>query len=216
MLEALHDAKSEQIMAVFCAASWFPQNKKFFLDTNVLYWYTYPRFAENLTRQARPYYDFVDALVSSGNPLYTSVYNLTELLNVVEKNEYEIFKNADDKRKYFTHKDYRRVAEERDKLMQIMKVTLSNAKSTCNIINFPFEISSIEKFTNNLVNHRCDVFDYLILENSIVYNKITITRYGGRLIYFHSVRIVGIRRIMNFWIDTDHCRKENKGLGWYS
>ncbi|KDS10594.1 hypothetical protein M089_4928 [Bacteroides ovatus str. 3725 D9 iii] len=32
MLEALHDAKSEQIMAVFCAASWFPQNKKFFLD----------------------------------------------------------------------------------------------------------------------------------------------------------------------------------------
>lgn len=57
------------------------------------------------------------------------------------------------------------MAEERDKLMQIMKVTLSNAKSTCNIINFPFEISSIEKFTNNLVNHRCDVFDYLILEN---------------------------------------------------
>lgn len=143
----------------------FDTNKKFFLDTNVLYWYTYPRFAENLTRQARPYYDFVDALVSSGNPLYTSVYNLTELLNVVEKNEYEIFKNADDTRKYFTHKDYRRVAEERDKLMQIMKVTLSNAKSTCNIINFPFEISSIEKFTNNLVNHRCDVFDYLILEN---------------------------------------------------
>ena len=32
MLEALHDAKSEQIMVVFCAASWFPQNKKFFLD----------------------------------------------------------------------------------------------------------------------------------------------------------------------------------------
>lgn len=63
----------------------FDTNKKFFLDTNVLYWYTYPRFAENLTRQARPYYDFVDALVSSGNPLYTSVYNLTELLNVVEK-----------------------------------------------------------------------------------------------------------------------------------
>ena len=32
MLEALHDDKSEQIMTVFCAASWFPQNKKFFLD----------------------------------------------------------------------------------------------------------------------------------------------------------------------------------------
>lgn len=26
----------------------FDTNKKFFLDTNVLYWYTYPRFAENL------------------------------------------------------------------------------------------------------------------------------------------------------------------------
>ena len=54
-----------------------------------------------------------------------------------KKNEYEIFKNADDNNENILHTRYRRVAEERDKLMQIMKVTLSNAKSTCNIINFP-------------------------------------------------------------------------------
>ena len=139
-------------------------NKKFFLDTNVLYWYTYPRFADNLTKQAEPYYNFVDSLVSAGNPLYTSVYNLTELLNVVEKNEYDIFINADDKRQFYSRKDYRRMPNERTKLMQIMKLTLSNVKSICNIINFPFGISSVEEFTNNLTQHRCDVFDYLILE----------------------------------------------------
>ena len=61
--------------------------RAFFLDTNVLYWYTYPRFNSQLElpQNAKIYYRFVDNLVAAGNPLYTSIYNLTELLNVIEK-----------------------------------------------------------------------------------------------------------------------------------
>lgn len=67
--------------------------RNFFLDTNVLYWYTYPRFLESgqLTTTAQIYYNFIDSLTAAGNPLITSVYNLTELLNVIEKNEFDIY-----------------------------------------------------------------------------------------------------------------------------
>lgn len=64
-------------------------NKAFFLDTNVLYWYVYPRCGiqsdSRLKIQATPYYDFVDKLVADGNPLFTSIYNITEMLHVIEK-----------------------------------------------------------------------------------------------------------------------------------
>ena len=63
-------------------------SKAYFLDTNVLYWYVYPRYGlsrKSVLHQAQPYYDFVDKLVAAGNPLFTSVYNISELLNVIEK-----------------------------------------------------------------------------------------------------------------------------------
>ena len=53
--------------------------RKFFIDTNALYWYTYPRFINNLSAQATPYYNFIDSLVAAENPLITSIYNISEL-----------------------------------------------------------------------------------------------------------------------------------------
>ena len=38
-------------------------SKEYFLDTNVLYWYVYPRYGltkKSVEYQAKPYYDFVD------------------------------------------------------------------------------------------------------------------------------------------------------------
>ena len=77
--------------------TYVPMNNttEFCLDTNVLYWYTYPRymiFSKRGTQEhAQSYYDFVDRLVENGNPLLTTRYNITELINIVEKHEYDIF-----------------------------------------------------------------------------------------------------------------------------
>ena len=147
----------------------------FFLDTNVLYWYTYPRFSDH--SQLKPawkiYYDFIDALTSAGNPLHTSVYNLTELLNVVEKNEYEIYMQLHPEIP-LTKKDFRRMITEREKVSQIIKTTLNNALSICSVIDFNFTSNTLRNFSNQFIDHRCDVFDYAILNNCIMSKDINI------------------------------------------
>lgn len=141
-------------------------SKKFFLDTNVLYWYTYPRFS--LPGQLRPdmqvYYDFIDGLTAAGNPLETSVYNLTELLNVIEKNEYDIYYKMHPEIP-ITRKDFRKMPSEREKVKAIMQTSLNNVREICTVINFAFTSDVVSSFINSFANHRCDVFDYAILDN---------------------------------------------------
>lgn len=150
-------------------SNFLPMDSKtvYFLDTNVLYWYTNPRISttKGLTRQAQIYFDFVDHLTSSGNPLITSIYNLTELLNVIEKNEFALYKEIHPDEAYISKKDFRRMSNERKKLQKIMKTALNNAQNICKIINFSFDVSKINDFINLLPNHRCDIFDYMILDN---------------------------------------------------
>lgn len=149
--------------------------RAFFLDTNVLYWYTYPRFNSQLElpQNAKIYYRFVDNLVAAGNPLYTSIYNLTELLNVIEKNEYNLYLKIHPELPY-TKKDYRRITSERTALKQILSTSIANVKNICNILCFDFNIDYLDSFIKLLAEHRCDIFDYVILKNCISNDKLNI------------------------------------------
>lgn len=144
-------------------------SKAYFLDTNVLYWYVYPRYGlarKSVLHQAQPYYDFVDKLVAAGNPLFTSVYNISELLNVIKKNEFEIFSVANPNYHY-TLKDYRKDSNERRKLQTLLNTTLNNASAVCSILDFNFTYFQLKNFAQTLSSHRCDPFDYVILNNCI-------------------------------------------------
>ena len=108
--------------------------RKYFIDTNALYWYTYPRFSNNLSQQATPYYNFIDSLVAANNPLITSIYNISELLNVIEKNEYDIYLNASPDQNHLSRKDFRRILSERKKLQKIMDTTINNVYAVCEVV----------------------------------------------------------------------------------
>ena len=142
--------------------------RNFFLDTNVLYWYTYPRFLEpgQLTITAQIYYNFIDSLTAAGNPLITSVYNLTELLNVIEKNEFDIYCHLHPDLP-ITRKDFRKMSSERREVGKIMQTALNNVKELCTVVDFNFSQTAVYRFANTFTNHRCDVFDYAILNNCI-------------------------------------------------
>lgn len=151
--------------------------KGFFLDTNVLYWFTYPRFS-NVSKphdklQATPYFNFVDHLVSNGNPLFTSIYNITEMLHVIEKNEFSLYELNHPEAKW-SIKDFRKMANERNQMKRNLSTTLSNVKNICTILDFNFTYDSLEQFVVNLEEHRCDTFDYAILKNCIKENKLNI------------------------------------------
>ncbi|MEY8379291.1 hypothetical protein AALD22_26810 [Lachnospiraceae bacterium 56-18] len=147
--------------------------RPYFLDTNVLYWYTYPRIISALPRNAEVYYDFIDSLVAGGNPLYTSIYNLTELLNVIEKNEYELYSKLHPELPY-TKKDYRKISDERKALKTTLSTSLENVKAICSVLSFQFELKTLDSFVTQLSEHRCDIFDYAILRNCIADGKINI------------------------------------------
>lgn len=140
--------------------------QKFCLDTNVLYWYTYPRYVEQLSNlnktRAQYYFDFVDKLVANGNPLITTRYNISELINIIEKHEYSIFCKLHPENKY-NKKDFRKISEERQALKKILNTTLSNVNSVCEIVDFNFTEQVLTDCINTLDKHRCDVFDFAIL-----------------------------------------------------
>lgn len=162
----------------------------YFLDTNVLYWYTNPRVsATKLTKQAQVYYDFVDHLTSAGNPLITSVYNLTELLNVIEKNEFSLYKELHPDEDYLTKKDFRRMSSERQKLQRIMQTTLNNVRNICKIVDFSFEQSKITEFVNSLTDHRCDIFDYMILDNCVKEQTLNIISDDSDFSTFDNIKL---------------------------
>lgn len=144
--------------------------KEFFLDTNVLYWYVYPRCGIetefHIQLQATPYYDFIDSLVAAGNPLYTSVYNITELLHVIEKREYELYQATHPEAKW-SIKDLRRLPDQRAQLKMNLSTAMSNVKNICRILDFNFTYSILEHFISELQDHHCDTFDYAILKNCI-------------------------------------------------
>ena len=96
--------------------------RTYFIDTNALYWYTYPRFSNNLSAQAIPYYNFIDSLVAANNPLITSIYNISELLNVIEKNEFDIYTHTHPDAQHISRKDFRRMPSERLNLQKMMKI----------------------------------------------------------------------------------------------
>ena len=141
--------------------------RKYFIDTNALYWYTYPRFSNNLSAQALPYYNFIDSLVAANNPLITSIYNISELLNVIEKNEFDIYTHIHPDAQHVSRKDFRRMPSERSNLQKMMKTTLENVYAICDVVEFPFDSIHMYQFIETLTSHRCDVFDYMIIQNNI-------------------------------------------------
>ena len=174
-----------------CKFSPINSSTTYFLDTNVLYWYTNPRVSsiKSLAKPAQIYYAFVDQLASSGNPLITSVYNLTELLNVIEKNEFELYKEIHPDESYISKKDFRRMSKERQKLQKLMRTTLNNVQNICSIINFSFEMFKINAFVDCLANHRCDIFDYIILDNCVKEQTINVISDDSDFSTFDNIKL---------------------------
>ena len=166
-------------------------NKAFFLDTNVLYWYVYPRCGiqsdSRLKIQATPYYDFVDKLVA-GNPLFTSIYNITEMLHVIEKREYDLFKLGHPEAEW-SIKDIRRMPKEREALKRNLCTAMSNVNNICNVMDFNFTYSILNQFVLDLEKHHCDTFDYAILKNCIKEQQLNVISDDSDFTTMHKINL---------------------------
>ena len=150
-------------------------NTEFFIDTNVLYWYSYSKyelFNDPVKRQAQPYLDFLESLIENDNLIFTSIYNLSELLHIIEKHEFEIFQETNTGKR-LNIKDFRKITS-REGVKSELLTALENTKDLCSIMEYPFYLSDLEEFINTSDTHRCDNYDYIIIKNCIEQGKLNV------------------------------------------
>lgn len=145
-----------------------PENEVFAIDTNVLIWTHYSK-ASNPNLRTHPYQvieypNFVAKLLVNGNKIITTNLNITELVNVVEKNQYRIYK-AINNQKSLKFKDYRNIVAERQEYKKEIDAMMLEIKAIYGSQVEIIEISDekIQEFQKNIYNNKCDVFDYIII-----------------------------------------------------
>lgn len=140
----------------------------FAIDTNVLIWTHYSKASDpNLNKhpyQVVEYPNFIVKLLQNGNRLVTTSLNITELCNVVEKNEYKLYKIINGQR--IGVKDFRRIADQRSNYKAEIDTMILEIKSLYDnpIKSIDINESMIANFRENVCRNRCDIFDYAAIE----------------------------------------------------
>lgn len=141
----------------------------FALDTNVLYWTHYSKASDPNLRvhpyQVTKYPNFVEKLLENGNTLVTTIFNITELIHVVENSEFKIYKAINTTR--IKKKDFRNIEEERIKYKNEIETILLQINSSYagQIKVIDLKENDINNFVENITNNSCDVFDYVVIEH---------------------------------------------------
>ena len=132
------------------------------LDTNILYWMHYSRCAMggDPPHQILIYPDVIENLISNEVKLVTTIYNVTELINIIERHENEIYNLTHKKTNL---KDFRKIKNERENVQAELEAVLGQIKSLYEVFEYKIEVIGVNSFIENFNNHSCDNFDYSII-----------------------------------------------------
>lgn len=106
-------------------------NDRYFIDTNVWYWFTYcgsNQFAEENARryQLTEYPAFIEKILDVGAKIITCPLVYTELANLIERNEYnEYLSKKHLKSHEFSRKEFRKIKDAREKVLNEIKTAWS-------------------------------------------------------------------------------------------
>jgi len=111
---------------------------KFFVDTNVWFWVTYCASKEINTDskpkryQLQNYPAFIEKVLDVGAKLFHCPLVFSELANVIERTEYDIFSDGN-RSDRISRKKYRAIESEREKVINEIRMawTTVNSMSTC-------------------------------------------------------------------------------------
>lgn len=137
------------------------------VDTNVLYWFFYGNTIYSSSAYQKKFYpNFLEKLIENKKcKIYTTVYNICELFNIIEKNEYEIYLKRNNLTKdNFSKKEFRKLKEERIKIKKTMQLIYEQIKNCIKIEESNIDLKIIEEFQEDFENHNYDMFDFIIVE----------------------------------------------------
>ena len=170
-----------------------PEHTKFAIDTNVLYWMHYSRC--NTTGYQIMYYpQFISDLMERQISFVTTACNVSELLHLVEKKEYDIFKASNSVRNI---KEFRKNKSERINVQKELEIIMMQIESMYSVQDFELDFSLLSKFVHNFDSHRCDNNDYSILTylkdagiNNVITDDCDFITYAGINVYTANENII--------------------------
>lgn len=134
------------------------KGEKFAVDTNVLYWTFYEKSTYSSEKRRKIYPNAVTNL-KLHNTIYVSPLCLYELFVIIEKNEYKIYCAEHGKDENFKLKDYREIAQEREKVGKILEITYKNIRNFASILPQNIEKEGIGHLASSFAEDKLDVFD---------------------------------------------------------
>ena len=152
-----------------------PNNEIFGVYTYIFIWMYYQdiihhaeQFGEenddDVSYQLRIYPSFIKKLYKSGNKLCTTVINLNEFCSVIERKQFNLYKES-------THnwrlklKSFRDIAEERELYQRRVKQCFRRLhKHYSEIFNIKQTINGTYAFVNRIPFMKCDIADYTVIE----------------------------------------------------
>ncbi len=163
---------------------------RFFVDTNVWFWFTYAASNEIQTNnspiryQLEKYPEFIEKVLDEGANLYHSPLALSELTNIIEKTEYETYKLA--KGVELTRKEFRKIGEQRKKVI----LEVSNAWSQITSMSETLDVKLDAHLATNaltMLNQHClDAYDAFYVKSMSDYQISKIVTDDGD---FHSLEV---------------------------
>lgn len=133
----------------------------FLCDTNALIYTFYP----NASPTFPSYSNFLSSLVANNKKIYIPMFYIGESLHVIEKAEYEIYKN---RTRHISYKDYRRIPAERARIKHLLDLFLAQITyiPQIEIIEQTLELKSAKDYIKDYSTYELDYFDMLLKEIS--------------------------------------------------
>ncbi|NLW75296.1 MAG: PIN domain-containing protein [Methanomicrobiales archaeon] len=140
----------------------------FFVDTNVWFWVASQIASQGLSRfrakQIRIYPDFIKKVLNVKGTLYRSELSFSELSNLIERTEYDIFKKEtgiDISPKAYRHE----YAHRRPDVIEEIELTWSQVEAMS--VSIPVHLTSdfTHKVIERMGNHKLDAYDACMVES---------------------------------------------------
>ena len=136
------------------------------VDTNILLWAFYGNTTYVQSYQKNIYPTFLANTIERKDcKIYTTIYNICELFNIIEKNEYELYlKKNELTSEELNKKQYRALIEEREKLQRSFNLLYKQISQCVNITEYQISEEMIKEYNKNYNQHRYDIFDFTLLK----------------------------------------------------
>lgn len=149
-----------------------PYDVPYYLDTNIWYWLTYPRvtFRNAIQLQkATDYTSFISNLQMKNVELCSTIFTYSELINIVERNEFDLVKTQ-----YQNKKHFRKDSDKRRDTVEIIANVLeqvdefSTPDKVVQILDYIKAETLIQGLNSTLLDGNDLIVGMLTKENEIV------------------------------------------------